>query len=169
MSRTYRFHEKGQSNFELMDLCERLKIPLKECGMKDEVNMPKEGYEDGAYILNLNDSYQSGSHWCAFWVSNKEIFYVDSFGMIFPLGEQTDFKKQFTKVFYSRVQLQDLKSEMCGYFAVAFLAFMTHEKGTYESKFKRFLGLFHRDRKKLKLNDAILKNYIEKALTEIKK
>jgi hypothetical protein len=46
---------------------------------------------------------------------------------------------------------------------------MTHEKGNYESKFKRFLGLFHRDRKKLKLNDAILKNYIEKALTEIKK
>ena len=37
--------------------------------------------KDGAYVINLNEYTDAGTHWIALYVSNNEITYFDSFGV----------------------------------------------------------------------------------------
>ena len=36
---------------------------------------------DGAYIINLNEYYDIGTHWIALYVLNNDVTYFDSFGV----------------------------------------------------------------------------------------
>ena len=42
-------------------------------------NLPK--IKDGAYVINLDEYSDIGTHWVALWVSNNDVTYFDSFGM----------------------------------------------------------------------------------------
>ena len=37
--------------------------------------------KDGAYIINLDEYYDIGTHWVALYVSNNDVTYIDSFGV----------------------------------------------------------------------------------------
>ena len=37
--------------------------------------------KDGAYIINLDEYYDIGTHWVALYVSNNDVTYFDSFGV----------------------------------------------------------------------------------------
>ena len=37
--------------------------------------------KDGAYLINLDEYVDVGTHWIALYVSNNEIIYFDSFGV----------------------------------------------------------------------------------------
>ena len=37
--------------------------------------------KDGAYLINLDEYVEVGTHWIALYVSNNEIIYFDSFGV----------------------------------------------------------------------------------------
>ena len=37
--------------------------------------------KDGAYLTNLDEYVDVGTHWIALYVSNNEIIYFDSFGV----------------------------------------------------------------------------------------
>ena len=37
--------------------------------------------KDGAYVINLDDYSDIGTHWIALWVDNNSITYFDSFGV----------------------------------------------------------------------------------------
>ena len=49
-------------------------------GVYSRQNFPKK-MKDGAYVINLNEYTDVGTHWIALYVSNNEITYFDSFGV----------------------------------------------------------------------------------------
>ena len=42
-------------------------------------NLPK--IRDGAYVINLDEYSDIGTHWVALWVNNNNVTYFDSFGV----------------------------------------------------------------------------------------
>ena len=43
-------------------------------------NLPKRT-KDGAYVINLDEYINVGTHWIALYIKNIEIIYFDSFGV----------------------------------------------------------------------------------------
>ena len=79
-------------------------------GVYSRDNLPK--IKDGAYVINLDEHYDIGTHWFALWVNNN-VTYFDSFGVVHVSKEIKEFinnRKIITNVF--RIQAYD--SIMCG-------------------------------------------------------
>ena len=76
--------------------------------------------KDGAYIINLDEYSDIGTHWVALWVNNNNVTYFDSFGVehipkeIIKFIENRNIK---TNIF--RIQAYD--SITCGYFLLHLL------------------------------------------------
>ena len=54
-------------------------------------NLPK--IKDWAYVINLDEYSDIGTHWVALWVSNNDVTYFDSFGVEHILKEIKEFVK----------------------------------------------------------------------------
>ena len=79
--------------------------------------------KDGAYIINLDEYSDIGTHWVALYVQNNDVTYFDSFRVEHILKEIRTFignKNIKTNIF--RIQAYD--SIMCGYFCIGFIDFM---------------------------------------------
>ena len=48
-------------------------------GVYSRDNLPK--LKDGAYMINLDEYSDIGTHWFALWVDNNSVTYFDSFGV----------------------------------------------------------------------------------------
>ena len=65
--------------------------------------------KDGAYIINLDEYSDIGTHWVAFYVHNDDITYFDSFGIEHILKEIEAFinnKKIKTNIFRIKHMIQ---------------------------------------------------------------
>ena len=83
--------------------------------------------KDGAYINNLDEYSNIGTHWVALYVKNNDITYFDSFAVEHIPKEIIKFIKNKninTNIF--RIQAHD--SIMCGYFCIGFINFMIKRK-----------------------------------------
>ena len=49
-------------------------------GVYSRDNLPDK-IKDGAYVVNLDDYSDIGTHWLAFYANNKTVTYFDSFGV----------------------------------------------------------------------------------------
>ena len=49
-------------------------------GVYSRENLPNK-IKDGAYIINLDECTDIGTHWFALYVKNNEVTYFDSFGV----------------------------------------------------------------------------------------
>ena len=49
-------------------------------GVYSRDNLPNK-IKDGAYIINLDEYSDIGTHWIALWVNNNNVTYFDSFGV----------------------------------------------------------------------------------------
>ena len=79
--------------------------------------------KNGAYVINLDEYHDIGTHWVALHVNNKTATYFDSFGVEHIPKEIMKFitrKKIITDIY--RMQAYD--SIMCGYFCIGFINFM---------------------------------------------
>ena len=79
--------------------------------------------KDGAYVINLDEYSDIGTHWIALYVKNNDITYFDSFGEEHIPKENIKFigrKNIIANIF--RIQAHD--SIMCGYFCIVFIDFM---------------------------------------------
>ena len=79
--------------------------------------------KDGAYVINLDEYVDVGTHRIALFCSRNEVAYFDSFGIEHIPKEIKNFienKNIKTNIF--RVQAND--SVMCGYFCIGFIHFM---------------------------------------------
>ena len=91
-------------------------------GVYSRDNLPNE-IKDGAYVINLDEYSDIGTHWITLHVKNNDITYFDSFGVehipkeIIKFIENRNIK---TNIF--RIQAYD--SIMCGYFCIGFIDFM---------------------------------------------
>ena len=64
---------------DILNYVRRLRIPnFRGVKMRDELPSKPRKIESG--ILNLNTSYEVGSHWVAWYKDGKERYYFDSFG-----------------------------------------------------------------------------------------
>ena len=109
--------------------------------------------KDGAYVINLDEYVDVGTHWIALFCSRNEVAYFDSFGIEHIPKEIKNFienKNIKTNIF--RVQAND--SVMCGYFCIGFIDFMLAGK-----KLTDYTSLFSpHDFKK---NDNIILSYFK--------
>ena len=78
--------------------------------------------KDGAYVINLDEYADVGTHWIALFCNKNEIVYFDSFGVENvpeEIKESVENKKIIANIF--RLEAND--SVMCGYFCIRFIDF----------------------------------------------
>ena len=83
--------------------------------------------KDGAYIINLDEYSDIGTHWVALYVGNNNVTYFDSFGVEYILKEIElfiSYKNIKTNIFSK----QAYDSILCGYFCIGFINFMLSGK-----------------------------------------
>ena len=91
-------------------------------GVYSRNNLP-EKVKDRAYVINLDEYADVGTHWIALFCNRNEIVYFDSFGAEHVPGEIKEFIGNKTiKANIFRVQANN--SIMCGYFCNGFIDFM---------------------------------------------
>ena len=106
--------------------------------------------KDGAYVVNLDEYSDIGTHWVALYAHNKDVIYFDSFGVEHVPKEIIAFinNKNITNIF----RIQAYHSIMCGYFCIGFIDFMLAGKTLTE-----FTNLFSPNN--FKRNDDIILKY----------
>ena len=109
--------------------------------------------KNGAYVINLDEYADVGTHWIALFYNRNEIAYFDSFSVEHSPKEIKEFignKNIKTNIF--RVQANN--SVMCGYFCIRFIDFMLAGK-----KLIDFTNLF--SPYDFKKNDSIILTYFK--------
>lgn len=146
------------SNFDLFDISEYYNLDLVDVVQKDLLNNCK-FVDNGFYIINNQDSSEgNGTHWTALFLSKNISFFFDSFGCS-PSVEIVKFVKRFKSkhLYYNNFIIQDLKSDNCGYYCIAFILFIErNKKGNYNNLLEtidEFINFFDDDTIR---NDRIL-------------
>ena len=99
------------TNFEIIKYYEN---ESRFNGVYSRNNLPNK-IKHGAYVINLDEYFDIGTHWVALCLKNNDITYFDSFGIEHISKEIKTFIKNrniTTNIF--RIQAYD--SIMCGYF-----------------------------------------------------
>ena len=100
-------------------------------------------------IINTHDSSKPGEHWLGLVLLKNKCFYFDSFGLPIVDSAILKYLRRYKKVTYSNSCIQDIKSNKCGLFCIAFIQNVRSKK-TYGE----FLNNF--DLVILMLNDNIV-------------
>ena len=118
-------------------------------GVFSRDNLPN-SIKNGAYVINLDEYHNIGTHWVALYVNNKTITYFGSFGVENIPREIIKFiaRKKITNTY--RIQAYDLI--MCGYFCIGFINFMFNGKSLTD-----YTNLFSPN--DFKKNDDIILKY----------
>ena len=120
-------------------------------GVYSRDNLPNK-IKDGAYVINLDEYSDIGTHWIALWVNNN-VTYFESFGVEHIPKEIKKFigsKNLISNIF--RIQAND--SIMCGYFCIGFINFMLSDKKLTD--YTNFFSPYD-----FKKNDNIILSYFE--------
>jgi len=83
------------------------------------VDSPKFAATGKAFVINLDDKGEQGTHWTAARVIDNILYYADPFGTVmngWPPEELAKYKKQII----SRIAFQRPKSYFCGYYSMLF-------------------------------------------------
>ena len=100
-------------------------------------NLPKK-IKDGAYLINLDEYADIGTHWVALFCKKNEIIYFDSFGVEHIPEEIKEFignKNMKANIF----RIQANNSVMFGYYCIGFIYFVLAGK-----KLTDFTNVFSR-------------------------
>ena len=111
------------TNFEIQKYYEN---EPKFNGVYSRDNLP--GIKDGAYVINLDEYSDIGTHWVSLWVYNgNNVTYFDSFGVEhIPKEIKKTIKNKNIKTNIFRIQAYD--SIMCEYFGIGFINYMLKGK-----------------------------------------
>ena len=113
----------------------------------------------GAYVINLQEYSDTGTHWVVLNVQNNDVTYFNSFGVEhIPKEIITFIINKIIKTNIFRIQAYD--SVMCGYFCIGFIDFMLAEKALIE-----FTNLFSPNN--FKRNDDIVLKYFMRNVSKI--
>jgi len=107
-----------------------------------------EDLKKGFYIVNLDDVGGSGTHWTALYFDGKLNIYFDSFGVKPP----TNIERLLGNFIYNKEHIQDLNSDLCGYYCILFIKYLYHSRSKYY-RFSEFVNLFYLPER----NEQILK------------
>ena len=127
-------------------------------GVYSRDNLPKIT-KKGAYVINLDEYENTGTHWIVLFIKTNEVIYFDSFGIEHipkeinkficckELGSAVDNNKK-NKANIFRIQAYD--SIMCGYFCIEFINYMLKGKTLLD-----YINLFSPN--DFKKNDRVIK------------
>ena len=79
--------------------------------------------KNGAYVINLDEYENTGTHWVVLFVKSNKVTYFDSFGVEYISKEVKKFivdEDIKTNIF----RIQAYNPIMCGYFCILFIEFM---------------------------------------------
>ena len=119
-------------------------------GVYSRDNLPDK-IKDGAYVVNLDEYSDIGTHWIALYANNKTVTYFDSFGIEHISKEVNKFINNKT-IIANIFRIQAYDSVMCGYFCIGFIDYMFMGKSLTE-----YINLFSPNN--FKKNDDIILNY----------
>ena len=94
-------------------------------GVYSRNNLPNK-IKKGAYVINLDEYENTGTHWVSLFVKRKYTVYFDSFGAEHIPKEINKFIRNEIKSNIFRIQVYD--SVMCGYFCIEFINYMLKGK-----------------------------------------
>ena len=137
------------TNFEMQNYYQNEPI-FNGVYSRDNLN---EKIKDGAYIINLNEYSDIGTHWIALYAYSDDVTYFDSFGVEHIPKEIKKFisnKNIKTNIF--RIQAYD--SIMCRHFCIGFINFML--KGKTLTDFTSLFSPYDFDK-----NDNIILSYFK--------
>ena len=80
--------------------------------------------KDGAYVINLDDYSDIGTHWVGLYVRNTDVIYFDSFGVEHTPKEIETFLDCSLSITTNIFRIQAYDSIMCGYFCIGFIDFL---------------------------------------------
>ena len=121
------------SNFDLLEWCQYLKIPIKNVLSRDET-VPH-NHKLSLFIYNLESSY----------FNDRVINYFDSFGTP-PFQEIVNHAKEWNlTLLHQNRQIQNLYTSTCGYFCLYFLNEMHKGKGSIGEDYFDLLQVFSAD------------------------
>ena len=123
-------------------------------GVYSRDNLPDK-IKDGAYIINLDDYSDIGTHWIALYLNRKTVTYFDSFGIEHIPKEVKKFIGN-RNIISNIYRIQNYDSIMCGYlfyrFCIGFIDYMFKGKSLTD-----YTNLFSPNN--FKKNDDIILNY----------
>ena len=99
-------------------------------GVYSRDNLPK--VKDRAYVINLYEYSDIGTHWVALYVRNANVTYFDSFGVEHIPKEIKTFIDCSLSITTNSFRIQSHDSIMCGYFCIGFIDFMLARKTLIE-------------------------------------
>ena len=121
-------------------------------GFYSRNNLPKK-IKDGAYVINLDEYANVGTHWIDLFCNKNEIAYFDILGVEHVPKEIKEFVgNKNIKANIFRVQAND--SVMCGYFCIGFIDFML--AGKKLTDFKKMFSSYD-----FKKSDDIILTYVK--------
>ena len=91
-------------------------------GVYSRDNLPNK-IKDRAYVINVDEYSDIGTHWIALYVNNKTVTYFDSFGVEHRLKEVKKFIGN-RNIISNVYRIQNYDSIMCGYFCIGFIDYM---------------------------------------------
>ena len=140
------------SNFDLLDWCRYLNIPIKNVLSRDQ-KVPHD-HKQTLFIYNLEPAYMNGSHWVSTYAKDNVINYFDSFGLP-PFQEMVNHaKNKNVTLLHQNQQLQNLYTATCGWFCLYFLNEMNKGVDYFD-----LLQVFSNDTNK---NEKFIENYFRR-------
>ena len=119
-------------------------------GVYSRDNLPK--IKDGAYVINLDEYSDTGTHWVALYIHNIFVTYFDSFGVEHIPKEIKAFINRSLSITANIFRIQAYDSIICRYFCIGFIDFMLPGKTLTD-----FTNLFSPNN--FKKNDDTILNY----------
>ena len=120
-------------------------------GVYSRDNLPDK-IKDGAYVINLNEYSDIGTHLVALYLLNNNVTYFDSFVVEHIPKEIKKFINRFLSITTNIFRIQVYDSRMCVYFSIGFIDFTLKGKTLTE-----FTNLFSPNN--FEKNDDIILNY----------
>ena len=111
------------TNFEIEAYCQN---EPRFNGVYSRDNLPDE-IKDGAYVVNLDEYSDIGTHWIALYVNNKTVTYFDSFG-VEHVPKEVKILINNKSIMANIFRIQAYDSVMRGYFCVGFINYMSMGK-----------------------------------------
>ena len=92
-------------------------------GVCSRNNLPKTIKND-AYVINLDEYDDIGTHWVALYYDKNTVVYFDSFGIEHIPDEIMKFISKNKEIKTNIFRIQAYDSIMCGYFCIGFINYM---------------------------------------------
>ena len=108
------------TNFEIQKYYQN---KTKFNGVYSRDNLPNK-IKDGAYVINLDEYSDIGTHWVALYFYNDNITYFDSFGVEHIPKRIKAFIDRSLSIITNIFRIQAYDPIMCRYFCIGFIDFM---------------------------------------------